>query len=126
MIESTSSSICDAVFSPQINPAPPSKYWFCTVARHIMPNLSDIPYIVTMARAIFVAFSISFAAPLVTELNTSTSAARPAIYVVILARSSSFVSRYFSSRCLECISECSHGTWYDCDFLYRLCIFLQG
>ena len=97
MIESTSSSICDAVFSPQINPAPPSKYWFCTVARHIMPNLSDIPYIVTMARAIFVAFSISFAAPLVTELNTSTSAARPAIYVVILARSSSFVSRYFSS-----------------------------
>ena len=75
---------CDAVFSPQINPAPPSKYWFCTVARHIMPNLSDIPYIVTMARSIFVAFSISFAAPLVTELNTSTSAARPAIYVVIL------------------------------------------
>ena len=40
---------------------------------------------------------MSFAAPLVADSNTSISAARPAMKVLIFAISSSFVSRNFSS-----------------------------
>ena len=42
MMERTSSSIMAAVSSPQIRPARLSRYWLSTVARHIIPNLSDI------------------------------------------------------------------------------------
>ena len=41
------------------------------------PIFSLMPYCVTIARATRVAFSMSFAAPVVGSWNTSSSAARP-------------------------------------------------
>ena len=73
------------------------KYGFSTCSRLIKPNFSDIPYCAIIERAIFVAFSISFDAPVVTESNTISSAALPARNVTSLAFNSSFDIRYFSS-----------------------------
>ena len=67
------------------------------VASPMRPNLSDIPYCVTIDLAIFVAFSISLAAPVVTVSKTSSSAALPARKPTIISWSSAFVLRYFSS-----------------------------
>ena len=93
----TSSSISPAVASPQLRTARPSKYLFWIDSSPISPNLSDIPYCVIMARAIFVACSISFDAPVVTVSNTISSAARPPSATTIIASSSFFVFKNFSS-----------------------------
>ena len=61
------------------------------------PNLSDIPYIVTIFLAMPVACSISLAAPVVIESKTISSAARPASAVTIRSSSSTFDLKCFSS-----------------------------
>ncbi len=58
-----------------------------------MPNFSVMPYCVTMARAILVAFSMSLEAPLVASPKMSSSAARPPQSVAIWFSMSPLVSR---------------------------------
>ena len=93
----TSVSISAAVASPQFITVRPVRYWFSCVSRPIRPNLSDIPYWVTIALATLVACSISFAAPVVTVSKTISSAARPARETTSIALSSFFVFKNFSS-----------------------------
>ncbi len=93
----TSWSISAAVASPQFKTVRPVRYWFSFVSSPIRPNFSDIPYCVTIARAIRVARSISFAAPVVTVSKMSSSAARPPRATTSMAFSSFLVFRYFSS-----------------------------
>lgn len=57
----------------------PPKYWFVTVSSATIPKSSLIPYRVIMARANFVACSISFDAPVLTEPIAISSAARPPV-----------------------------------------------
>src|ERR1700756_4975747 len=51
----------------------------CSVPSLTAPSLELIPYSVTMARAILVAWSMSETAPVVGSRNTNSSAARPPI-----------------------------------------------
>ena len=62
-----------------------------------MPNLSDMPYCVTMARASCVAFSMSLEAPVVISPKMSSSAARPPHSTAILSLASWRVVRKCSS-----------------------------
>ena len=64
-----------------------------------MPNLSDMPYCVTMARAMPVAFSMSLEAPVVfsSSPKMSSSAARPPQSTAILFLASVRVVRKCSS-----------------------------
>ena len=74
----TSESTSAAVTSEQFITARPSRYWLSIVCSPIRPNFLLMPYWVTMALAMPVAFSISLEAPVVTVSNTISSAARPA------------------------------------------------
>ena len=98
----TTSSTFAAVVSAQFITARPSKYRFVMDSKPINPNSSDIPYCVTIALAIAVARSISLDAPVVTELNFTSSAARPPKNDTRSANISSFLFKYFSSsgRCI--------------------------
>ena len=46
-----------------------------------------MPYSVTMARAMWVTFSMSFSAPVVGSENTSSSAVRPPRHMAMVSRS---------------------------------------
>ncbi len=93
----TSSSIFAAVCAEHRREVSPPRYGLSTVSRAISPNVLLIPYRVTIALAIFVARSMSFEAPVVIVLNTSSSAARPATNVTILANAASRVNKNLSS-----------------------------
>ena len=93
----TSESISDAVCSAQFNALLPSRYLPSTVSNPIRPNFLLIPYLVTIERAIPVAFSISLEAPVVTVSNMISSAARPPSNPTIISCNSACVFRYFSS-----------------------------
>ena len=60
-----------------------SRYSPVIASSWIIPNLSDIPYMVTIALASLVACSISLDAPVVTDGNLIASAARPPIAITI-------------------------------------------
>ena len=61
------------------------------------PTLADMPYSVTILRAVSVAFWMSFAAPVDGSLNTISSATRPPIAYASWSRSSLRVTEYLSS-----------------------------
>ena len=76
---------------------PSSRYMLLGLSSPTRPNFRLMPYWVIIARASFVAFSISLAAPVVTVSNTISSAALPATNSTSMARISFSVFRYFSS-----------------------------
>ena len=63
----------------------------------IAPSRSVMPYCVTIARAVAVAFSMSFAAPVVGSWKTSSSAARPPSMYASWSSISLRVVEYLSS-----------------------------
>lgn len=76
-------SIFAEVSGAQAREVSPPMYWLVTVSRATMSKSSVMPYLVTIARASLVAFSISLDAPVVMEWNTISSAARPPVRVAI-------------------------------------------
>ena len=87
---STSSSMTSAVRSEYLCGARPSKsaLWSSVSAHLMAPSFEEKPYSTTMVRAIFVAFSMSFDAPVVGSWNTTSSAVRPPIAYAIWSSSS--------------------------------------
>ena len=81
-------SISRWVWAEQAREVSPPRYWLFTVSRATMSKSWLMPYRVIMARASLVACSMSLEAPVVTEWNTSSSAARPPVKVAILFSSS--------------------------------------
>ena len=98
----TSASTRAAVSGLQVSWLSPPRYWFWVVSSEIMSNWLDMPYLVTMPRARWVAFSMSLEAPVVIEPKTISSAVRPPVSTSSWRTASSRVmsTRSSSSTCM--------------------------